>query len=188
VRFADQSGNDGFVASEIEGGRLNTQWASAGPSAWDRQPQETARQFARFATYRDLHPLHRSLAEVGRLSGVSNAYLERLSGRNNWVPRVDAYDAEQDRQDQAQRSRRIREMNCRHAEIAGIALDKVKTRLLSIDPDTLRPTEVARLLEIAAKAERVARGVLPDEPDVHEYRPVLRADLIRQTLKAEGLI
>jgi hypothetical protein len=43
-------------------------------------------------------------------------------------------------------------------------------------------------LEVASRAERVARGLLPDEPVVHEPHHAFRADAIRAMLKSEGLI
>ena len=59
--------------------------AFATPPPWARQPNETSRQFAVFCAYRDLHPLERSLVEVGRKLGVTKTYVERLSARCDWV-------------------------------------------------------------------------------------------------------
>ena len=155
---------------------------------WERRPGEPPRAFATFCAYRDLHPLDRSLAEVGRKLGVSKTYLERLSVKFQWVERTAAFDRAQDEIDQAQRARRIREMNDSHAEIAATALRKVSERLKTIDASTLRPADLARLLEIASRVERMARGVLPDEPEVHQRRVVFRAEDIRAKLKAEGFL
>jgi hypothetical protein len=100
---------------------------------WERQPGETARQFAVFREYRDMHPLDRSLAEVGQKLGISTSYAERLSARFAWVDRVAAFDAEQDRLAQTTRVRRIQEMNDRHAEISTAALGKVAAGLQALD-------------------------------------------------------
>ena len=59
---------------------------------WDRRPGEPPRAFTTFCTYRDLHPLGRSLAEVGRKLGISKTYLERLSVKFQWVERPAAFD------------------------------------------------------------------------------------------------
>jgi hypothetical protein len=120
--------------------------------------------------------------------GCSETYLQRLSTRHQWVARVDAFDAEQDRVEQRQRTRRIKDMNARHAELAAAALAKVRERIEGLDAQSLRPSEVARLLEVASRAERIARGLLPDEPFVHEPPHAFRADAIKAMLKAEGLI
>ena len=161
--------------------------AFAAPSPWVRQPNETSRQFAVFCTYRDLHPLERSLVEVGRKLGVTKTYVERLSARYDWVKRAGAFDDEQDRLAQSQRARRIEEMNVRHARIASTALRKVEERLEMLDADSMRPADVARLMDIATRQERVARGGLPHAPLSCEP-PVLRADEIRAALKAQGLL
>lgn len=164
------------------------QRSSAQIAKWDWQSGEPTKAFATFRCYRNLHPLDRSLAEVGRKLGVSKKYLERLSVKFQWVDRTAAFDRAQDEIDIAQRARRIREMNDSHAEIAATALRKVSERLETIDTDTLRPADLARLLEIASRVERMARGVLQDEPEVHQSRVVFRADDIRAKLKAEGLL
>jgi hypothetical protein len=95
---------------------------------------------------------------VGRKYGIATSYIERLSARRDWVKRAAAFDDEQDRLAQAQLSRRIQAMNDRHAKIAATALEKVASRLESLDPDSLRPSDLARLLEVAARGERVAMG------------------------------
>ncbi len=156
--------------------------------AWERQPTETARQFGFFRVYRDLPTLERSLAKVAERLGCSAQYVQRLSSRNRWIERVDAFDAEQDRLEQVQRWRRIQEMQKRQAEISETALEKVREGLANLDPHSLRPNDLARLLEVASRTERVARGVLPDDPPVVEPGRVFRADAIRALLKAEGLI
>jgi hypothetical protein len=155
---------------------------------WEQLPGETARQFATFRGYRDMHPLERSLAQVGQKLGMSTSYLERLSSEFRWTQRVGAYDREQDRIGQARRVRQIEEMNERHADVAASALRKVAERLKTIDAAALRPNELARLLEVASRAERVARGILPDEPVLHDRGIAFNADAIRRQLRAEGLL
>jgi len=135
-----------------------------------------------------MHPLDRSLAEVGRKLGVSKTYVERLSAKFQWVDRASAFDRAQDEVDQAWRARRVREMNDSHAEIAATALRKVAARLETIDASSLRAADIARLLEIASRVERMARGVLPGEAAIHETYGVFRADEIRSKLKAEGFL
>lgn len=65
----------------MKNARENRNESRLQPARWDRQPGESIRQFASFRAYRDLHPLDRSLAEVGRKLGVSTGYCERLSSR-----------------------------------------------------------------------------------------------------------
>jgi hypothetical protein len=155
---------------------------------WDRQPGESGRQFSSFCAYRDLHPLDRSLAEVGRRLGFSQTYLERLSSRFQWVERTAAFDRHQDGIQQAWRARLVDEMNARHAEIAGAALQKVAERLSTMEPSSLRPADISRLLEIASRVERMARGGLVADPSSQRAYGVFNADEIRARLTAEGLL
>ena len=60
-------------------------------------------------------------------------------------------------------------------------------RLQTLDPNTLRPSDVARLLEVASRVERMARGVRADEPSVQERGWTISAHDLRQKLK-EGLV
>ena len=155
---------------------------------WDRQLGETGKQFAAFIAYRNLDTLNRSLAKVGDLLGLSGSYLERLSSKFDWVKRAEACDEEKDRADQIARRHQIEEMNRRHADISAAALQRVAERLETLDAASLRPNEIARLLEIASRSERMARGILADEPVVVESRHHYRAEDIRKMLKVSGLI
>lgn len=159
-----------------------------GPVAapWEQQTAETSRQFAVFQTYRDLHPLERSLALVGRKLGVSTSYVERLSAERDWVERVRAFDQHQDRSAQARRARRIEEMNERHAEIAAVALTRIAERLQTLEPSLLKPNDIARLLDVASRAERLALGAFPGEDDAQPPQVGFSAATISAKLKAQG--
>jgi hypothetical protein len=153
---------------------------------WDRQPNETKRQFEVFRTYRDQPPLKRSLAKVAQELGFSDAYVERLSANNGWSSRVDAFDADRDRKSQALHWREIEDMRERQAGVAAIALEKARDALSSLDTGAMRAGDIARLLEVAGRLERSARGVADGYPD--EPRTVLNADEIRRALREQGLL
>jgi AraC-like DNA-binding protein len=162
--------------------------AAPGAVDWERQPTETVRQYGFFRVYRDLPPLERSLAKVAQQLGCSPQYVQRLSSRNRWVDRVEAFDIEQDRVEQQQRGRRIQEMRQRQANLAATALEKARQGLANLDPESMKAGEIARLLEIAARLERVSRGVIADEPPEHRLGVRINAEEIRAFLKAEGLL
>jgi hypothetical protein len=154
----------------------------------DAHTGETARQFAMFREYRDLHPLERSLAAVGRKLGVSTAYLERLSSLFGWVKRVRAFDQEEDRRTRALRIRRVEEMNEQHAQIAALVLQKVSERLNAMDVNSLRPSDVARLLDIGSKVQRNALGLADAvAPQEQERSQLPTADELRRMFKAAGI-
>lgn len=58
---------------------------------WDRQEKETPRQYDYFKTFLNLGAL-RTLPKVQQKYNKSIAYFQKLSSRNNWVARADAYD------------------------------------------------------------------------------------------------
>ena len=58
---------------------------------WERQRGESALQYAYFKTYLDMG-VTRSIPKVREKCGKTAGYLEKLSARNNWVSRADAYD------------------------------------------------------------------------------------------------
>lgn len=132
---------------------------------WERQQGESAKAFAKFAIYRDMGP-GRSLEKVGKASGVSAARMEQLSVRHHWVARAEAWDDEGDRIKRAAHTREIAEMSERHARMAVSVLNKVVSRLigdkannvLPIDPASLNARDLATLLDIGVKVERLSRG------------------------------
>lgn len=58
---------------------------------WERQRGESALQYAYFKTYLDMG-VTRTIAKVREKCGKTAGYFEKLSARNNWVSRADAYD------------------------------------------------------------------------------------------------
>jgi hypothetical protein len=58
---------------------------------WERQEKETALQYSYFLAYLDIGVL-RSIPKVQEKCGKSATYLEKLSAKNNWIARADAYD------------------------------------------------------------------------------------------------
>jgi len=58
---------------------------------WNRQEKETAKQYAYFKTFLNLGAL-RTIPKVQEKHGKSLTYYQKLSSRNNWITRADAYD------------------------------------------------------------------------------------------------
>ena len=65
-----------------------------GHRPWERQPSESAQEFAHFSCYLALGP-DRSLAQAGEQCGLSLSRLKQLSARWNWLFRALAWDQEQ---------------------------------------------------------------------------------------------
>lgn len=149
--------------------------------AWDKQHTDTNKSYAAFIIYRSMAPHERSLRKAAdRFYGVENISKRhqflRWSAKHDWVARVIAYDAEQERIYQQEQHTAIRKMNERQAAIGAdlqmrgfnvIKMDNLETKK---DPETgedaiLTPNERAqrmeagrRLVEAGMKVERVSRG------------------------------
>lgn len=136
------------------------------PEPWERQLNESPQAFEAFARYRDMGA-SRSLAKVSREVCKSKALMERWSTEHDWVKRVAAWDAEKDRVARETQLKDIIDMRQRHAAIAKKMMDTADNALNNIKPDEVSTNEIARLVEIASKLERISRG---DVGDVIEER------------------
>lgn len=136
------------------------------PEPWERQLNESPQAFEAFATYRDMGAA-RSLAKVSRALCKSKALMERWSTDHDWVKRVAAWDAEKDRVAREKQLKDIVAMRDRHAAIAKKMLDTADAALNNVNTNDVSTNEIARLVEIASKLERISRG---DVGDVIEER------------------
>jgi len=140
---------------------------------WDRQPRETSRAYELFCGYRDLGT-ERSLRKLKQgTNGAPNVNrLKRLSTRWNWVERCERYDDYLEQQDRLQQEKERREMRKRHAKIAVLGQNIVVREMESLiakgqsGGSQLTPSDVARLMDVTVKVERLARGEPTDSHEV----------------------
>lgn len=118
---------------------------------------------------RSLRGLHADLIHSG--INVSLATLKRYSTQFNWQARLNELDAEARKQQREQDVADTMAMHDRHAQLgramqgaAGSALQ----RLLASDArlSGLKPTEIARLIDLGLRAERSAVGVASDRREI----------------------
>ena len=159
--------------------------AEAAPELWERQHNESPKQFWYFSEYRSLHPLERSLAEVGRSSGVSVSFLERLSSRHRWVNRAAEWDLEQDKRRQVRLLSRMEAMEKRHLQIAETALTKISQRLEDLDPADVQVQHIPRLLEAVIRIQEL---LFPPPTETPQPGRLLGATEIRRELKRMGML
>lgn len=133
---------------------------------WERQPGETIKAFEAFSVYRDLG-VNRSIEKAGKALGKSRVTLEPWSAKFLWVKRAAAWDAEQDRVARQAQLDEIKKMRKRHASLASAMLVKAAKALQRIPEDEIKAGDVSRMVETAAKLERISRG---DVGDVVEER------------------
>ena len=135
---------------------MAARYQQASGKPWDRQPGEGPQAFRAFAAYRDsgANGAKRSLQKTAESLTKSNGEpysvgtLKDWSRKWSWQARVDAWDDEQDREIQ-------REL------VKGIA----QLALRRIPVDEMTPTDVARLVDVAAKLERISRGEVTERTE-----------------------
>lgn len=135
---------------------------------WERQPKETARAFSAFSHYLDTDPEERSIRGTYRKLGLNWSTVSMWSSKYDWMRRSEAKDRHDWKKKQRINERAIRKMNERQAETAMMAQaasmltigQHVKTDK-NPNPIPLSDRDAIRLLAVATKLERVARG----EPD-----------------------
>jgi len=124
---------------------------------WDRQEGEGAKAFEAFAIYRDMGP-ERSIRKVAQALDKSRTLIGNWSSTYEWVKRSDAWDIEQDRLSRIAQQKTSREMNERQARIAVTLQGKMLQALETLDPKRVKPQDLARIMELGLKYERIARG------------------------------
>src|SRR4051794_39217935 len=124
---------------------------------YERQDGESKQAFEGFVVYRNLG-LTRNLKDVGRKIGKNHSLIKRWSSQHNWVERAQAFDNEMDKRTILENAQLRKQMVKDHAEVSRQLLHKVKVAIEHIKPEALSPYEIAKLLEIAVKIERLSRG------------------------------
>ena len=128
-----------------------------GPELWERQPGETARAFEAFCVYRDMGA-SRSHRKTGQKLGKNCTTIGEWSSKYEWVKRVAAWDAEQDRIARQKQLQDIKKMRKRHAALASTMLIKAATALQTLKDEEISASEISRMVDVASKLERISRG------------------------------
>ena len=123
---------------------------------WEMLESDTPKSWEAFVVYRDMEK--RSLAKVADELGKSVKLIERWSQKHNWVERVAAWEAEQDRILRIEMKRGIGQMRKRHADLAVRILEKAAAALEMIPADEVKASDVGRMVDVATKLERISRG------------------------------
>lgn len=136
------------------------------PELWERQQGETPRAYEAFAVYRDMGA-NRSINKTAQQLTKNRTTIAEWSSKYEWVKRVAAWDAEQDRIARQQQVEDIKKMRKRHADLATAMLVKAAKALQRIPDDDIKASDVSRMVETASKLERLSRG---DTSEVIEER------------------
>ncbi|HEX5467076.1 MAG TPA: hypothetical protein VFW92_10435 [Candidatus Limnocylindrales bacterium] len=152
-------------------------------AAWEPQPGETSPAYAAFVLYRDMGSA-RSISKTAEALGRNRTLIGGWSSRWRWQERIAGWEGELSRRALEEETNERRAMVKLHARTARAVINAVARRVVgdeahgvaAIDPNTLGPQDLARLLDVAVKIERLARGV-PSE--VVETRASIEADVRR---------
>ena len=136
------------------------------PEIWERQPGEGPQAFKAFAAYRDSgidgkrRSLQKTAENLTKRDGTpySPGTLKEWSRKHNWKMRVDAFDQEMDRQVQEELRKGRAAMLKNHVGIAQAMLTKALKALQKLPVDELTAQDIARIVDTAAKLERISRG------------------------------
>ena len=136
------------------------------PELWERQPGEGPQAFKAFAAYRDSgidgkrRSLQKTAESLTKRDGTpySPGTLKEWSRKHSWQMRVDAFDQEMDRQVQEELRKGRASMLKNHVGIAQAMLTKALKALKRIPEDELTAQDIARIVDTAAKLERISRG------------------------------
>ena len=142
---------------------------------WERQERESGPRWEAFQTYRNMPPGKRSTNEVAKSLGKAPRLIHKWSSEDKWQDRCEAYDRYLDAEATARRIEGIAEMNKRHIDVAEKILEKAANGLDYIDPEDIRPSDVAKLVDTAAKLERLARGDATEVVENREGESIVQA-------------
>ena len=142
---------------------------------WERQKGENGPRWEAFQLYRDMPPGKRSLTEVAKTLGKSDRLMQKWSSQDSWKERCEAFDRYLDAEAAAKRIEGIAQMNKRHISAAESILDKAIDGLKFIDPEDMKASDVAKLVDVAAKLERLARGDATEVVETREGESIVNA-------------
>ena len=154
---------------------------------WEQQPGESGTLFAHFVFYRDMRypkvtrqvkdedgkikktttetvmdgtvPYEkRSLRKTAEALGMNKRTIANQSAKWDWVRRCEAYDAHVDRMNREANEAAIRKMKQDHALLAQQMLRKATRRLLTMPEEEITAAELARIVDVGVKVERLSRG------------------------------
>lgn len=130
---------------------------------WERKEEESPKSYEMFTTFRDLGPTRTISAACKRYYGPENSNsklrgMTELSRLWSWFVRAEAYDAYLERQGRVAKVEEVKEMNKRHIGIARAGLSKAVQALAKLKVDEMKPSDIAKLIELSTKLERLALG------------------------------
>ena len=127
------------------------------PELWERQTDESAQAFEAFAMYRDMG-VNRSIRKAARNLNKAVTTLAEWSSKHEWVKRVAAWDAEQDRIARNELMAEMAATRKKQRKQAQRMQEKGMELLESISLGDAKLSEIVSLLKAGMEQERIAIG------------------------------
>ena len=127
------------------------------PELWERQPEETARAFEAFVIYRDMGA-NRSIRKTAQQLNKNCTTIAEWSSKYDWVKRVAAWDAEQDRIARNELMAEMAATRKKQRKQAQRMQEKGMELLESISLGDAKLSEIVSLLKAGMEQERIAIG------------------------------
>lgn len=129
-----------------------------GVDLWLQQPGETQWEYTVWTAYRDSYPGKKpSYGDVARQLNTTYNSVKKIAQRWTFQLRMQAWMKYCDEITMQQRRQEIIDMNKEHVDMAAKLRKKLDTAIDSIDPLSLKPSEIASLAKLASEMERKAR-------------------------------
>jgi hypothetical protein len=126
----------------------------AAPDPWDRRPGEPSKAYGAFRLFRDFPPYQRTLQAVAAQTGLTDRRCRQLCVAHDWHERAEAWDDACHKLEDHERLEALRIMHETHRKAGRLAVVKAVQALNNIEPETLNPAQIVRMLELGAKLER----------------------------------
>lgn len=172
----------------------NTDWLAiadqAGIELWQKQPAETAWEYAVWSAYRDMYPAARpQYRDAARTCNTSTAVAKRLSMKWSWAARMNKWIEHVDAEMLLDKKNLIIDMNNKHVTLASKMADKISKALEALDPAFMKPNEITQMVKAMTEMERKAKADLVDveEQKLSIVKPNTAAGLKKTEVKTSDL-
>ena len=150
-----------------------------GIKPWLQQPGETQWEYTIWCAYRDSYPGKKpTYSDIAKQLNTTYNVIQKVAQRWNFPVRMQLWIAECDRITMLQRKEEILNMNKEHIEMAAKLRQKLKDAIETINPESLKPSEIASLAKLAADMERKAR--IDAEAQEEIKNSIIKQDFVGQ--------
>lgn len=129
---------------------------------WEKQKNESTKQYGRFVFYRDIgrlrtiNQVHKLLTETG--DNIRPDSLRQAAWENRWSERAQAWDIAQDEADRERLILERRDMVRRHRSVASALMTQAGKALRAMKPEEMTARDIVAMFKLATDIERLALG------------------------------